>query len=47
MSGEPVNVHVVREVKLPEPDFEAMQKLISQQPNPAAEDTKPSGDGSR
>jgi hypothetical protein len=26
--GEPVNVHVVRAQKEPQPDFEAMRKLI-------------------
>ncbi len=27
--GEPVNVHVVEPVREPEPDFSAMQRLIS------------------
>jgi hypothetical protein len=26
--GEPVNMHVVERVKEPEPDFEAMQRII-------------------
>jgi hypothetical protein len=28
VAGEPVNVHVVKSVRSPQPDFDAMRKLI-------------------
>jgi hypothetical protein len=42
--GEPVNMHVVDPVKQPEPDFEAMRRLIQgegePEPEPGPDDPK-------
>lgn len=29
-TGEPVNAHVIEQVKVPQPDFDAMQRIIEQ-----------------
>jgi len=42
VTGEPVNVHVVEPIRSPEPDFDAMRKLIE-----SAEQTKALSDPSR
>lgn len=38
-AGQPVNEHVVEHVRVPQPDFDAMQRLISQR-LPEAESPK-------
>lgn len=38
--GEPVNVHVVAPMKEPEPDFDAMEQLVSGQGETKSHKTK-------
>jgi hypothetical protein len=38
--GEPVNMHVVEPVKEPEPDFEAMRRLIQGEGAPRPENVR-------
>jgi hypothetical protein len=35
-TGEPVNIHVVQQVKVPQPDFDAMQRIIEQPIGPVS-----------
>jgi hypothetical protein len=45
-AGEPVNAHVVEQVKVPQPDFDAMQRIIEQSAAPTSQPTE-RGDGTR
>jgi hypothetical protein len=43
--GEPVNMHVVESVKEPEPDFEAMRRLVEGDEEPeTVRDERKTGD---
>ena len=42
--GEPVNAHVVPQVPEPQPDFDAMQRVIQQTFPPVSEPSNPARD---
>jgi hypothetical protein len=46
-TGEPINAHVVEQVKVPQPDFDAMQRIIEQPIAPVSPPKRDDSDGSR
>ncbi len=46
-AGEPVNTHIIEQVKVPQPDFDAMQRIIEQPIAPVSPPKTEGGDDPR